>query len=482
MTEQSQIDRATTFAQISKLVVNDIEKSVTKSVLLKKYTKESIVRFLEQPDKHQKELRNLSNYLYSVSPNYKRLILYFGNMLRFDYIVEPFDLNLDTVDPVKFKKEYNKTLKMLELMNMPHEMAKIMKIAFKEDVFYGYEHTTADAYFIQKLNPDYCRISSIEDGVFNFEFDFSYFTDIKQAEKYPVEFVNKYSLYQTNKTKNQWQELDSKSTICIKINDDLSYPLPPFNTVFESVYDIDETKRLKKINTKMDNYMILTQQIPIDEKKGEINKFLIDLETAIDFHNKASQSLPEEVGLVTSPMKIEAIKLERKNKDSDYVAESERDYYNATGVSQLLFNSDKMSSNVLNKSVTTDEQIVFGVLKQIERWVNRKLKYNNKSYKFKVKMLESTRFNYKELSETYLKAAQYGFPVKQELAATLGLSPSALTNKSFLENDILKLHEKFIPLASSHTQTNDSSGAPQKDDDELSEAGLITKETEGNDR
>lgn len=32
-----------------------------------------------------------------------------------------------------------------------------------------------DSYFIQKLNPDYCQISSIEGGCFNFAFDFNYF-------------------------------------------------------------------------------------------------------------------------------------------------------------------------------------------------------------------------------------------------------------------------------------------------------------------
>ncbi|AZV43716.1 hypothetical protein BAOM_3107 [Peribacillus asahii] len=482
MTEQVNQNIPISFAQLGKLIYNDIEKSTTKSSIMTKYTKEQIVRFLENPKGNQKELRKLSNFLFNGSPNYRRLILYFANMLKFDYIVEPFDLNTEKIEIDKFKKQYLQTIKSLEIMNIPHEMQKVLKTCFKEDVFYGYEHSTVDSYFIQRLNPDFCRISSIEDGIYNFEFDFSFFNDSTyNVENYPQEFQTKRKLYLNDKLNNRWQELDSKQTICIKINDEFEYPVPPFNTVFEAVFDIDETKRMRKISTKMDNYMILTQQIPIDDKKSEPNQFLIDLDTAIAFHNKAIQSLPEEVGLVTSPMKIEAIKLERRNKDADHVAQSERDYYNASGVSQMLFNSDKTNSTALSKSITTDEQIVLTVLRQIERWVNRKLKYINNKYKFRVKFLDTTNFNYKEISDLYLKAAQYGMPVKQELAATLGLSPSSLISKTFLENDVLDLHNKLIPLSSSHTISGkDGAGRPTKNEDELSESGLKTKDTDGN--
>lgn len=471
-----------TFAQLSKLIYNDIEKSTTKSSLMVKYTKEQIVRFLENPNKSQKELRKLSDYLYNTSPNYRRLILYFANLLRFDYVVEPFDLNTEKIEIDKFKKQYSQTIKLLEVMNMPHEMQKVLKTCFKEDVFYGYEHSTPDSYFIQRLNPDYCRISSIEDGIYNFEYDFSYFENTNYpVSKYPKEFQDKYKEYQKDKSNYRWQELDASNTICIKINDEIEYPLPPFNTVFEAVFDIDETKRLKQIQNKMDNYMILTQRIPIDDKSGEANKFLIDLDTAIMFHNEATKSLPDEVGLVTSPMPIEAIKLETRNKDADNLAQAERDYYNKAGVSQMLFNSDKTVSSALNKSITTDEQIVIAVLRQIERWVNRKLKFFNTKYKFRVRFLDTTIFNVKEKNDMYLKSAQYGAPVISELIATLGLSPSALITKTFLENEILDLHSKLIPLSSSHTQSGkNGAGAPVKNDDDISESGLKTRDNDGN--
>lgn len=481
-TSEEKVTIPVTFAQLSKLIISDLTSDTGKSALTVKYSKEQIVSFLENPEKSTLQLRKLSQYLYNVSPNYKRLIQLFSGMLRFDYIVEPYDLNIEKVDMVEFKKQYYKTLKILEIMNIPHEFTKILKHAFKEDVFFGYEHMADDSYFIQRLNPDHCKITSIEDGVFNFSFDFSFFKSQVEVNKYPLEFQEKYKSYLSDKQKNRWMELDSKNTICFKVNEELDHIIPPFSSVFESLFDIDDNKRMRKVKNKIDNYMLLTQKIPISDKTDEPNKFLIDLDTAISFHNKASESLPEEVGLVTSPMAIEAIKLERKNsKDSDNVAEAERNYYNAAGVSQVLFNSDKTSQAGVNKSIIADEQILFVCLQQFERWLNRKLKNFNKKYKFKVKFLKTTNFNIEKERAELLKAAQYGMPVKSALAATLDLTPSGFVNMTFLENEILKLTSVLQPLSSSHTQSgSNKSGAPIKSEDEISESGAKTRDNEGN--
>ena len=478
MTEEKKT--VVTFAQLSKLITNDLTTNSQKSALTTKYTYDMVLRFLDNPVTSQKQLRQLSRYLYNTSSNYKRLVDYFSSMLRFDYVVEPYDLDLEKIKIDTFKKQYNTILKQLETMNLPHELSRVLTTSFKEDVFYGYEHQTDESYFIQKIDPDFCQISSIEDGVFNYSFDFSYFDAHKSSlRKYPQEFIEKYAVYLKDRSNNRWQEIDSKKSICFKINEDVEYPYPPFSNLFESLFDIDETKKQRKVKNKMDNYMILTQKIPI--KSDEADAFLINMDTAMDFHNLAMNALPDEVGLVTSPMEIEAIKLERKNTDVDTVAQAERDFYNAAGVSQFLFNSDKASASGLAKSIITDEQIVFRCLQQFERWINRKLKQISKTYKFKIKFLETTRNNYKDVQDSLLKAAQYGMPVKMALASTYGLSPSSMVNMTFLENEILDLPKKLIPLSSSHTQSGDTSnGAPTVSDEEISESGEQTRENEGN--
>jgi hypothetical protein len=60
--------------------------------------------------------------------------------------------------------------------------------------------------------------------------------------------------------------------------------------------------------------------------------------------------------------------------------------------------------------------------------------------------------------------------------------PSASTVMTFFENEVLELTEKLIPLQSAHTQSGkDGAGAPEKNVDELSDTGLKTRDTNGND-
>ena len=56
---------------------------------------------------------------------------------------------------------------------------KLSQRMFREDVFYGYEYSTNDSFFIKKMPYKSCAITSIIDGVYGYQFDFSFF------DKYP---------------------------------------------------------------------------------------------------------------------------------------------------------------------------------------------------------------------------------------------------------------------------------------------------------
>ena len=258
---------------------------------------------------------------------------------------------------------------------------------------------------------------------------------------------------------------------------------PPFAGSFDSIFDIEGFKRLRKDREEIGNYMILTQELPMRKDSDNNNDFLIDEDMMAYFHNMASNTVPENVGVITSPMKVEPLRFEKDRADSDGVARAERDFWSGSGTSQLLFNADKSTSQGLLMSIKTDEEIVFGVLTQIERWVNRYLKFQFNDIMFSLDILDVTFFNRKEMYEMYLGASQYGLPVKNHLSATIGLSPIETMNMAYLENDILELQDKFIPLASSHTMSSDdiatigsSEGRPKSDDADISDEGARTQD------
>lgn len=458
---------------LNQMMLKDLKRIRNETKAVKNYTREEVASYIENPSKNEKQLRDISIALYSKSHQYKRLIQYFSRMLTLDYVVEPYNIDPSKVNKSTFLLQYFRTVFFLESMNIKHEFAKILNVAFREDVFFGYEHYKDDSYFIQKLNPDYCMISSIEDGCYNFAYDFSYFSnDLNKLDTFPKEFKSKYNKYKNDNTL-KWQELDSKMTICIKVNEDLDYNIPPFSAVFEGLFDISDFKALRKDKQEIQNYKVLIQKLPIREDSEDNNDFMIDFDNMMMFHNKAAEALPAQVALITTPMDITDINFEKDSVDSDNVQKSTSEYWLDTGVS--LFDGINGSAG-LEASIKNDETIAFNVLRQIERWINRRLKLLTAKTMFKIRMLNTTENNHMDVYEAAKSAAEDGMPTKMMALGALGYSPMSVIGMTFLENEVLGLVDKFVPLQTAHTlSSDDEGGAPTK-------KGLTTEGDKNRDR
>lgn len=212
----------------------------------------------------------------------------------------------------------------------------------------------------------------------------------------------------------------------------------------------------------------------------------MDLDKAKDFWRNLDSVLPEEIGSVLSPMPINKISFERANTgDTNTISEAEQNLFTAAGVSSLLFNNDKASANALLLSVKADQAITFGIVKSIEDVVNRFIQSQSYGKNFKITFLDCSPFNRKEMGDMYLKACQYGLPFISMYAASQGMSQSEVDCMSFLENDVLNLTERFVPLQSSSTQSSVSvdgegatvdGGAPTKDIGDLTDSGEQSRE------
>jgi hypothetical protein len=468
------------FAKLAELVVKDLNSNNNQTY--KKYKKDDVARYLANPLRYSKDLQGMSAYLYDSSPHYRRLVNYFAKMATLDFYVEPYGIDISkSINAKTLKSNYMKAVNLVELMNIKHEYGKALISAWKLGTFYGYEHYTKDSYFIQELPYQYCQISGIVDGCYVFSFDVSYFDrNPKDLETFPKEFKKMYNSFKSGKSP-KWQEIDPNNTICLKVNPEIYYDIPPFVGVFADIFDIEDYKSLRKINTVIGNYKFIVEKIPMRQNSDKNNDFLVDLPTVAMFHNKTANLLPEEIGIFSTPFEIDTIEFKNENQNKDTVADAERDLYSASGTSQMLFNGSKASNANLAKSILVDEAEVFTLLRQIERIVTFKIKNEVKgNYKFRLKILDNTIFNKKENTDLLLKNAQFGLPVKTMLGASLGLSPSAVLSMAYLENEVLGLADSFIPLSSSHTQSakakessssSNEGGRPEMNEDELTEKG-----------
>lgn len=462
------------FSQLSSLILKDLNDTSGTSSLATRYTKANLIQYLQNPSRYMKELAKLSDSIHEASPHYRRLVNYYAKMSLLDYVVEPSKLDTSKVNMKTFLKSYKTALDYIETLNIKHEFSKALQVAWVKDTFYGFELIGKDSYFIQEMPHDYCQISSIEDGVYNYSMNMEYFDrNPTQLELFPKEFKKLYNAFKGGKGK--WQEVPSERTVCLKINETKTYDLPPFIGVIASVFDIEDNKALKATRDTIANYKFLVSKIPVRKDSEVNNDFMIDLPTVSMFHNKTMATLPEEIGLITTPFDTETIDFSKDNSERDNVQEAEREFYTSAGTSSQLFNGDNASMANLGKSINVDEQDIFKVNRQIERIINRKMKYDLKGTNlFKISILDTTIYNREKMIEQTTTAMQYGFPLIHRLGAMLGISPSSIDSMNFLETQALGLADRFKPLSSSHTQSDSKSsdgGRPTNNEDDLSEKG-----------
>lgn len=423
------------------------------------YTSEEIAAFLAEPRSNEQQLREVARYLENTSQIFQRVIGYLPNI----NIISPIVIPTRPEQLKTINVQYEQVCNYMSLLNLPHNLLQVYRVCFREDVFYGLEYETKDAYYIKQLDPDRCRISGVEYGSYVFQFDMSYFDNMKnndvdielldEYEQYiPGFFTQAYNAYKKD-SNLKWAELPGNKTICIKLKEELDYCYPPFASAYADIQDIEDYKSLAKVAEEQANYKIIGFKIPrLDSSRSDrTDNFAVKLSTARLFFDLTRNSLSENIGLFYSPMDFESISFSGQNTNSrNKVEEATEQLYDSLGFSKLLFNSD--SATTLQYSIKLDESMLFALNRQVETWVTRKLVYNFKG-NFRCQFLDVTQLNRNELAEQYLKAATYGIPSVIHLCAILGINQVDMMALNYLQNNMLDIANQFIPLSSSNTQS-----------------------------
>lgn len=197
---------------------------------------------------------------------------------------------------------------------------------------------------------------------------------------------------------------------------------------------------------------IIIQKLPLD-KNGDL---IFDVDEARDIHNNAVAMLKRAVGVdvLTTFADIEKIdtKDSNSNTTTDDLEKVERTVFNNAGISRNLFNAD--GNLAVTNAILTDEASIRELPLQFANLLNKIVeKFNRKGhYEFRVSMLETTQFNYKELAKLYKEHAQMGYP-KMLPQIALGHSQSSILATLTFENEILHLSEIMIPPMMSSTMS-----------------------------
>ena len=156
---------------------------------------------------------------------------------------------------------------------------------------------------------------------------------------------------------------------------------------------------------------------------------------------------------------------------------------NTAGGSQVLNSATINNSSSAEAALKLDTEFaISSLLPQTEMWVNYfiSLYVNNAS---RVKFFEVSTYTAKQFRQELLENASNGLPNKLAIASMSGFSELDTLSLNFLEEEVLGLKDKLVPLSTSYTQSgNDKSGTSGKDVDELSDEGQKTRDSGKNDK
>ncbi|MFS0855158.1 hypothetical protein [Paenibacillus taichungensis] len=478
-------------SMISPIWQNQILKDMNMSPA--KFNRDSVKKMLADPKNHERELKDLSQYLFNFIMQFKKLVIYMSEILTYDHYLEPTNADAEDMKSKAFKKSYSKALQWIEDFDLVSELHKVAEGMILEDAKYYYLRESENGIRLQELPSNYCKIWSRNDLGYQYAFNMSYFLNpgVNLDDFHPdfreyynnfigeKEHSKKKSGYETGQY-SFWQKLDPAKAWTFKFDDNRAGISPPLMGLFLDSIEIVNYKELLKTKTSLDVWKLLVNKIPMHKdgagKSGkQKDDFAIMADTAGQFSALMQAAVPQGVKVVTTPLETEALDFKQADSKDSIVGLGNSEFWETSGTSPVLFGEKQLNGSGLAASIKTDEMFVYRIYRQFERFINFQLRQTTGKYRFKCH-LEGTRFDQQERFDRAIKAAQYGAPVTY-VATAMGKTPQEFSNLINLE-DSIDLKDRMRPLSSSHVQSGNEVGAPQKSN--LTDSGEKTRDNDSN--
>lgn len=472
--ENQTIDYEKPIADFSKIKVGvkTLEDALVENVgMYKKISghladKEVVLRAINDLDYNL--MREISDFFFKTSGIYSRLVRYMAYLYRYDWMLTPYvNVDREKVDSEKVLETFYKALSYIDNFEVKRFCGEAALKVIKDGCYYGYTIPQSDKLLVQDLPSNYCRSRYSVNGrpavEFNMKFFDDYYKDTNQRMRilklFPEEFLIGYRLYKQGKLvpdfagdKAGWYLLDPNRTIKFNIN---GMDYPAFIAVIPAIIDLNSAQELDRKKMAQRLLKIIVQKMPID-KNGDL---VFDVDEAQQLHNNAVHMLGKAIGIdvLTTFADVDVADMADRNTTTtvDDLEKVERTVFNEAGISQMQFNTD--GNIALEKSILNDEAALYNLILQFEAFLNDMIKKFNKTPKkinYKVQMLTTTIYNYKEMAKLYKEQTQLGYS-KMLPQIALGQTQSAILANAYFENDILDLANVFIPPMMSSTMNSD---------------------------
>lgn len=490
-----------TFSNMRAISTKNSENSRRRWVISKPkreyFDTEAIEKMISSGDIN--EIIALSRYFFNYNGLYRRIIIYFSTMLLYDTVSVPKFLKQD-IEPKRFLKNYYKVLSFVDKMNLPQELTRIFTIMLVDGAYYGLVYETPDgSVILGDLPRSYCRTRfRSNSGNQILEFNVQYFEEFKEDREralvlnnFPKQIIEYYKKWKSGEIVNPWylcSEEEGIAFVCSLDGNASSFTLPFFVQTIPAISRLKDYEKADLDSVQNELSKLVINKIPLD-KENELAFELPEIEAV---HRGIVDMLSDNphIDVITTFCDTEVASLgstvDNVRNDLSTITHL---VYNEAGVSKQLFDNDSAIS--IQYSVQNDLSLVLALLKPIQHWityiVNQKFGRNEEFF-YEINILPISHYNREEMSSLYLKGAQYGYS-KFYAGAALGIKQTDLISLTKVENDMLDLDARMVPLQSSHTTANsvtanratannsEESGGQEKELSDLSEKTVANKES-----
>lgn len=437
---------------------------------IKDYSEEEIQNIINNGS--LAEQQNLSrNYFYK-DGFYKQIIIYYSTLLKYAGLLIPHTSYGKKITAPSIQKRYYGAIDYIEKMNLPILLTNFAQRALVDGSYYGIKiQTDRDGFAILDLPSGYA-CSNFKDSLGNdiVEFDVSYFNTIFDKDDrdaalsmYPKIVKQAYDKWRIGKRKSRWIMLPADIGICFPFFDGR----PPFLSIIPTTIQYDKAVETEQERDLEEIRKIIVQKIP----HLTDGRLLFEPDEAEEIHAGTVGMLRgnKNVSVLTTYADVDSIVSKTAaDSNNNTIERMLQNIYSRAGVSSQIFAST--GSSTLESSIQYDISLMMYLANKFSRFITNTINsiFSNGNINFKYIILPVGIQNESKYIDTAFKLASSGYSILVPAIAE-GFSQKDIMSIKDLENDVLKLGEKLIPLTSSYTQSNSNT-------EKESEGGRPTKE------
>ena len=442
-------------------------------------------------------MRQISQFFYEGSTSYRRILDFYTGIFLYYYHFTISNIPA-TAEKSYVESRYNEALTYLDAICAGGTIRDIVTQVMVEGIYYGYvvvfEKTKTAV--LTKLDPDYCRTRF--KSAYNtdlVEFNTLYFDTLTKEDRefvldrMPREISVHYRRFKDNLEEDPWA-IFPVGTACVFYMDssDGNHAPPSFETIVD-VLNYRDAIELEKDNDTQQLEKLLVQRFKLDEdadlelyleELAAIHKGTVDMFKDNDYVDVLT-TIAEEVKMIDSRSATSATTATNNN-----IIKMMLPKYESSGLSSELFYST--TATALTYSIQNATSFIGSMNDRIANWLSVFVWRNVSFGEMRpiVEILPVTIYNKDKMVQSYITAAQSGYSKMVPYIAN-GNKQSTLLSSMFIENEILDIQDKLIPLKNSYTQSgNDSNGdgvttrgRPTKSIDEKTEETIRTEDQRG---